>query len=193
MPISWARPARLSFVTPARWQALLLAKAYRMAANQAKPGAFKAEDNAFEREVSDEIRKRLGAGIVGGGNVLIPAQRASVLLRPAHRHGITSQANILSIDVQPEIIQMYRNRARVALGATRMGGLSGIVRLPRQDSAATAQWLGETSAVTASDVRPITSRFSPKRLSIQNGYTVQLLAESAVDVEGLLANDRNRC
>ena len=31
---------------------------------------------------------------------------------------------------------------------------------------------------------------TPKRLSIQNGYTVELLAESAVDVEGLLANDR---
>jgi len=170
------------------------AKAYRMAARQAKPDAFPQEDNAFEREVSGEIRKRLGAQIAPGNNVLIPSSSSKrTVTAGTTGTGYTSQANILSIDVQPEVIELYRNRARVlALGATRMGGLSGIVRLPRQDSAATAQWLSETSSVTASDVTTDYVALTPKRLSMQNGYTVELLAESAVDVEGLLANDRNK-
>ena len=166
------------------------AKAYRMAVNQAKPGTFKQEDSAFEREVSAEISKRVG---LNTGNVVIPSVMSSQRTATAGTtaSGFVSQANILGIDVHPEVIELYRNRARVlALGATRMGGLSGIVRLPRQDSAATAQWLGETSAVTASDVTTDYVALTPKRLSIQNGYTVELLAESAVDVESLLAADR---
>lgn len=167
------------------------AKAYRMAANQAKPGAFAKEDNAFEREVSDEINKRLK---LSSGNVLVPSTVSKrTVTAGTGGTGFTSQANILEIDVHSEVIELYRNRARVlALGATRMGGLSGTVRLPRQDSAATAQWLGETSAVTATDVTTDYVALQPKRLSIQNGYTVELLAESAVDVEGLLARDRDK-
>ncbi len=169
------------------------AKAYRMAVNQVKPGTFKAEDNAFERQVSDAIRGRLASGLIKAtDSVVIPNAAAKrTVTAGTTGSGYVSQANILDIDVHPEVIEMYRNRARViSLGATRMGGLSGVVRLPRQDSAATAQWLGETSAVTASDVTTDFVALTPKRLSIQNGYTVELLAESAIDVEGLLANDR---
>ena len=95
-----------------------------MAASQAKPDAFGPEDNTFEREVSDEIRKRLGTEIVPGNNVLIPSSSSKrTVTAGTSGSGYTSQANILSIDVQPEVIEMYRNRARVlALGATRMGG-----------------------------------------------------------------------
>ena len=37
------------------------AKAYRMAVNQAKPGTFKAEDNAFEKIFFYAIRGRLAS------------------------------------------------------------------------------------------------------------------------------------
>lgn len=169
------------------------ARAVRMAANAAKPGVFGKEDATFEREVSDEIRKRLKTGVAANPeSILIPASASKrTVTAGTGGTGYTSQANILDIDVHSELIELYRNRARVlSLGATRLGGLSGLVRLPRQDSAATSQWLGETSAVSASDVTTDYVALSPKRLSIQNGYTVELLAESAVDVEGMLAADR---
>lgn len=170
------------------------ARAYRMAANQAKPGSFAQEDSAFEREVSDEIRKRLGSvKSLSGQNVLIPTRVKRTATIGATGAGLTSEASLQAIDVHPEVIELLRNRARVlALGATRLGGLSGVIRLPRQDSAATAQWLAETGGVTASDITTDYVTVSPKRLSIQNGYTVELLAESAVDVEGLIANDRDK-
>jgi HK97 family phage major capsid protein len=169
-----------------------IGRAYRMAINQTKPGGvFGQEDNSFEREVSNEIAKRLK---LSTGNVFIPSSAGKrTVTAGATGSGYTPQSNILDIDVHSDVIEMYRNRARVlALGATRMGGLSGTVRLPRQDSAATAQWLSETSAVTASDLTTDYVGLAPKRLSIQNGYTVELLAESAVDVDGLLARDRDK-
>lgn len=168
------------------------AKAYRMAINQAKPGVFRSEDYKLEREVSDEIAKRLNKST---GGMFIPSSASAkrTATAGATGSGLVSQANILQIDVHSELIELYRNRARVlALGATRMGGLSGTVRLPRQDSAATAQWLAETGGVTPTDVTTDFVALTPKRLSIQNAYTVELLAESAVDVEGMLANDRNK-
>jgi HK97 family phage major capsid protein len=168
------------------------AKAYRMAVNLAKPGSFRQEDNKFEQEISVEIGKRLKQDT---GGIFIPSSASAkrTVTAGTTASGFTSQANILNVDVHSELIEMYRNRARVlALGATRMGGLSATVRLPRQDSAATAQWIAETGGVTATDVTTDYVALTPKRLSIQNGYTIELLAESAVDVEGMLANDRNK-
>lgn len=166
-----------------------LARAHRFAINQAKPGTFASEDTAFEREVSEEIGKRLGVKTMG---LLIP-NSVSRTVSAGSGAGLTAQTALLSTVTQPDVIEMYRNRPRVlALGATRLGGLSGIIRLPRQTGAGTFAWLAENAAVTASDVTTDYVSITPRRGSIQNKYTIELLAESSADVENLLANDRNR-
>lgn len=166
-----------------------LARAHRYAINQARPGSFKDEDVAFEREVSQEIGKRLGVQTLG---LLIP-NSITRTVSAGSGSGLTAQTALVSTVTEPSVIEMYRNRPRVlALGATRLGGLSGIIRLPRQTGAGTFQWLAENASTTASDVTTDFVAITPRRGSIQNKYTVELLAESSPDVENLLANDRSK-
>ena len=166
-----------------------LAKAFRYAISQTKPHAFTAEDYSFEREVSSAIAKRTGQQTLG---IFIPNGTRTVTAA-ATGTGLTAQTATIATQTESDVIPMYRNKPQVlALGATRLGGLSGIVRMPRQTGAGSAQWLAETVGVTASDISTDFITLSPKRLSIQNIYTVELLAESAVDVEGLLAADRDK-
>ena len=142
----------------------------------------------MEREVSAEIAKRLKQETLG---MYIPNSVTRTQTASATGAGLATLTSFVSTVTESEVIEMYRNRARVlALGASRLGGLSGIIRLPRQLTASSGQWLGETTAVTASNVTTDFVAISPKRWSIQNAYTVELLAESSPDVEGMLARDR---
>ena len=168
---------RYSFVT-----------AHREAINMVKPGSFRNGDATMEREVSAEIAKRLKQETLG---MYIPNSVTRTQTASATGAGLAALTSFVSTVTESEVIEMYRNRARVlALGASRLGGLSGIVRLPRQLTASSGQWLGETTAVTASNVTTDFVAITPKRWSIQNAYTVELLAESSPDVEGMLARDR---
>ncbi len=161
----------------------------RAAVNEVKPGTFPTEDVSFERKISDAIRSRVNVQTSG---LLIPSGVRTVTAT-ATGTGVTSQTAAVGTVTESGVIQMYRNKAKVlALGATRLGGLSGLIRMPRQTGAGTAQWLLETAAVTPSDISTDFVALSPKRLSIQNIYTMELLAESAVDVEGLLSQDRGK-
>lgn len=174
-----------------------LARAFRAAINDHKSGTFNTEDATIEREVAAEIRKRSG---ISGGNMVVP--NAIVSRMPSERAGTTTtqtatgagyaaQSALLNTITESELIEMYRNRARVlALGASRLGGLSGVVRLPRQTGAGTAQWVAETGTTNPSSITTDFVALTPKRLTMQSIYTIELLAQSAVDVEGTLAKDR---
>ncbi len=165
-----------------------LIRAHRYAINIARPGTFQGEDVTLEREVSDEIGKRLKSPTAG---VYVPNSATRTQTAGATGAGLTALTSTIGTVTESDLIEMYRNRARVlALGASRLGGLSGLIRLPRQTGAGTAQWLSETTAVASSDVTTDFVAISPKRLSIANKYTVELLAESSVDVEGMLSRDR---
>lgn len=88
---------------------------------------------------------------------------------------------------------MLRSRPRaVALGARTLGGLQGIVRLPRQSAAGTWQWLGEGATVTPSDLAMDFVSIQPRRGSTQSAVDIELLASTSPDVEGLLRADFNR-
>ena len=165
-----------------------LARAHRAAIRDYKATAFAPEDDKLEREVSAEISKRLGKTT---GGLFIPNSVTRTQTASATGSGLTALTSVVGTFTEPELIEMYRNRARVlALGATRLGGLSGIIRLPRQTSAASAAWQSETTTSSVSNVTTDYVAITPKRLSMQNAYTVELLAESSVDVEGMLARDR---
>ncbi len=158
----------------------------RSLVNDAKPGTYAAEDGTFEREVSKEIGKRLGVS-----GTYVPNAASRTLSAGASGTGQTPQPGTIETFTESSYIEMYRNRPRVlSLGAQRMGGLSGLVRIPRQNGASNWQWLAEGSAVVESDITTDFISLSPKRISAQNAYYVELLAQSAVDVEALLATDR---
>lgn len=159
----------------------------RSIVNESKPGTYGTEDVTFEREVSKEIAKRLGVS----SGTYVPNAAARTLSAGASGAGQTPQPGTIETTTESAYIEMYRNRPRVlSLGATRMGGLTGIVRIPRQTGASNWQWLAEGAAVGESDVTTDFIALTPKRISAQNAYYVELLAQSAVDVEAMLSNDR---
>lgn len=90
-------------------------------------------------------------------------------------------------------IELLRNRALLtSLGVGTLSGLQGNVAIPRQSAAATAYWLDEGSAVTASQQSFAQVMATPKRLAAQTAYNKQLLAQSTLDVEALVRDDHVR-
>jgi HK97 family phage major capsid protein len=170
----------------------------RSLVNQAKLGTFPASacDARLEHEYSDELKKRLKITTQGP---LIPdglssrALGTQAVAAATGQLGLTSEAAAVATYTHPEVIELLRNRPRVEqLGARHMGGLQGIIRLPRQSSAATAQWVGEGAAVSESDLTLDFIQITPHRISAQTAWDVELLAETAPDVEALARADQDQ-
>ena len=90
-------------------------------------------------------------------------------------------------------IELLRNRTLLTqLGVGTMSGLVGNVVIPRQSAAATAYWLAEGEAVTATQQQFAQVGGVPKRLSAQTAYNKQLLAQSTLDAEALVRDDHIR-
>jgi HK97 family phage major capsid protein/HK97 family phage prohead protease len=90
-------------------------------------------------------------------------------------------------------LELLRNRALLtSLGVGTLSGLVGNVAIPRQSAAATAYWLDEGAAVTASQQSFAQVMATPKRLSAQTAYNKQLLAQTTLDVEALVRDDHVR-
>jgi len=164
----------------------------RSLVNEAKAGTFPKVDATFEREMSAEIAKRLKISTSGP---LIPLDSIRALGTAAIGSGsgqiaVSSEAAAVETITRPEVIELLRNRPRaVALGARVLGGLQGVIRLPRQTAAATAYWLTEGAGVTESDLTMDYVTLSPKRYSMQTAWTIELLAEMSPDVEALARAD----
>lgn len=170
----------------------------RSLVNQAKSGTFPTNscDARLEREFSDELKKRLKISTQGP---LIPdglssrALGTQTVAAATGQLGLTSEAAAVVTYTHPEVIELLRNRPRVEqLGARRMGGLQGIIRLPRQSSAATAQWVGEGAAVTESDLNLDFISVTPHRISAQTAWDMELLAETSPDIEALARADQDQ-
>jgi len=84
---------------------------------------------------------------------------------------------------------MLRNKSAILNLATHLTGLSGNIEIPRQTGSTTAYEVGETDALTDSDIDLDQITMSPKRLGASSGYSKQLLAQSSLDVENLIKND----
>jgi len=165
--------------------------------NRAQPGSFRSvPDTTFEREMSDELGKRLNINTTG---FLVPldaltrALGTQAIAGASGQLAITSEAAAVASITRPEVIELLRNRPRVqALGARVLGGLQGIVRLPRQSAAGTWQWLGEGANTTPSDLSMDFVSVQPRRGSTQSAVDIELLASTSPDVEGLMRADFNR-
>lgn len=152
-------------------------------------------DATLEREYSAELAKRLKISTAG---ILIPANMQRALgtqgaAAGSGQLGLTSEAAAVSTITQPEVIELLRNRPRVEqLGARHIGGLQGVVKFPRQSAAASAQWVGEGASTTSSDLAMDSVAVTPHRISAQTAWTIELLAETSPDVEGLARADQDK-
>ncbi|MGA7887616.1 MAG: phage major capsid protein [Acidobacteriaceae bacterium] len=170
----------------------------RSLTNSARPGTFSASvaDATMEREFSEELKKRLKISTEGP---LIPdflsmrALGTQGIGSGSGQLAVTSEAAAVETITRPEVIELLRNRPRVEqLGARRLGGLQGVVRLPRQSGAGTAQWVTEGAAVSPADLAMDYVSVTPHRISAQTAWTVELLAETSPDVEGLARADQDK-
>jgi HK97 family phage major capsid protein len=156
--------------------------------------------NSFEREVSDEIAKRLDkkprndrAIFVPTGLALGPAA-ANFKRTPLTTGGATTGADILFVE-PGSFIDMLRARAKVLqLGATLLTGLTGSVAFPKQTGAGTLYWVGENpgSDVTESNIALDQVVLTPKSAMAQQAYSKQLLRQSGGVVDQLVTNDLRR-
>jgi HK97 family phage major capsid protein len=170
----------------------------RSMVNAVMPGKFSAStsDATMEMEVDAEIRKVINVPNLNGPLVPLAALRAlgtQTIASSGGQLGLTSESALTEITVRPEVIEMLRHRPRcVQLGARVMGGLQGVIRLPRQDTAGTWQWVGEGGAVTPSDLTTDFISVQPHRGSSQTAWTIEELASTAPDVEALARADMEK-
>jgi len=136
----------------------------------------------LEREASNQVAKMLGKDSRG---FYVPHQ---VLQRD-----LTTTAGAAIIDTTTggaSFIEILRNKLVIAkLGGQVLSGLSGNVAIPKQTGSATAYWIDEGAATTASDLALGLIELKPKTVSAKSGYTRQMLLQGNPDIERLVMND----
>jgi HK97 family phage major capsid protein len=150
----------------------------------------------FEREVSDEIGKKLGRSPQNNNSIFVPTGTTlyggpEFKRTPLTTGGATTGSDILFTE-PGSFIDMLRARAKVfMLGAQLLPGLTGAVAFPKQTGAGTLYWVGENpgSDVTESNIALDQVMLSPKTAMAQQAYSRQLLRQSAGVVDTLVTND----
>lgn len=156
-------------------------------------------ENCFEREVGDEVRKKLPANADYRGGILVPTairakgfQRAIEMQRAGLEVKTASAGGRAVFTEYGGFIDLLRNKAMVAqLGATFLPGLQGNVSFVRQATAGVAYWLTENTGtdVTQADATIELVTLSPKNLMAMTSYSRQLLAQSTIDIDAFVMND----
>jgi HK97 family phage major capsid protein len=146
-------------------------------------------DAGREREISAEIARRSGRAFEG---VAIPL---AALAGPMERRVFTTAnpgggpgSNIISNDLlSDQTIDRLRASLVVRqLGATVLSGLTGNVAIPRVKADATASWVAENSAITASDPQTDQVTLAPKHVGAITEFSRNLLLQASPDVEQLV-------
>ena len=172
-----------------------LAGAYRSAVNMRTPGTFTGkQDGGFEREVGQDLLKTAGARGINdlGAGVPVPSYRtlARIQQRTIASGGNAGAAsNFTTVNADP--IELLRSAtALLAMGATMMTGLHGKVQLTKQTAGGTSNWVTEGTAATNSDLALGFFTMQPNRLTMQNSYYRDFLAQSGVAIDSLMSADR---
>lgn len=165
-------------------------------------------DASFEREVSDEISKKLGKQPEHGG-MWIPTRKS--VASPAGndaaaevRKMVQEQMRVLNIGTNSaggygvatdlrsgDFVELLRNLLTVRqAGATVLSDLTENVTFPKQTGAGTLVWTTENaSAISLSDMTFGLVTMTPKTAMSATSYTRQLLNQSSLDVENLVRMD----
>lgn len=142
----------------------------------------KWEGATIEKAASDKVAKMLGKDARG---FYVPHE---ILKRE-----ITTAGGASTIDTTTggaSFIDILRNKLMLLkLGGQVLSGLSGNVAIPKQTGSATAYWIAEGAATTASDLALGMLELSPKTVSAKSGYTRNMLLQGNPSIEALVMND----
>ncbi|HBK73229.1 MAG TPA: phage major capsid protein [Planctomycetaceae bacterium] len=152
----------------------------------ASPGDATARRGAeFEIEVGLEAAKQYERSSNG---IVVPNE----VLRRDLTVGVAADGGNLVDDVllAGSFIEILRNKLALAnAGMTTLTGINGNISIPRQNSAATAYWVGENSSPTESQQAVDQVNLSPKTCGAFVDYSRRLLLQSSIDVESMVRND----
>lgn len=148
-------------------------------------------DAQLEYEASQAVAQRLGYEPQG---IFVPydwlnanagEQRQMTVGTP------TAGGHLVSTDLLVEdFITLLRNRAVViTAGARTLTGLVGDVAIPRQTGGATAYWIAETGAPTASTPSVDQVSLTPHTVGAYTDISRKLLKQSSLDVEQFVRAD----
>jgi HK97 family phage major capsid protein/HK97 family phage prohead protease len=140
------------------------------------------EEAKYEFEVSQEAQRKFGLEAKG---ILVPLDILGRTLTAGGDGGKVVPDKLLA----SQFIELLRNKSAILPLATQLTGLRGNIEIPRQIGSTTAYEVGETDALTDSDITLDQLTMSPKRLGASSGYSKQLLAQSSLDVENMIKND----
>ena len=143
------------------------------------------EAAAFEIEVGKAAAAKYERSSNG---IVIPNE---VLRRDLVVSTSTAGGNLVSSEVlSGSFIELLRNRmAMMQAGVTMLSGLQGNISLPRQSSAATAYWVGESASPIESQQAIDQVNMTPKTVGAFVDYSRRLLLQSSIDVESMIRAD----
>ena len=148
------------------------------------------EVDGIEGEASRAVAKLVGRASPG---FFIPNEIVSGLRE--RRDLVKGTGNLGGYTVQTDVlarsfIELLRNTTVcLQLGARRLGGLVGDVSIPSQVSGATARWVAENEQTPGSNLTFGQVGLSPHRLSASTVISKMLVAQTSLDVEGLVRSD----
>jgi HK97 family phage major capsid protein len=143
------------------------------------------------REVSAEIARRSGRNPEGmyfhlGASGAPVEQRVFTTTNPASGPG----SNLIQTTVSPNLIDRLRERVVVRqMGATVLSGLVGNLSIPRLKASATAAWVAENSAITASDPQTDQVSFAPHHVGGIVSLSRNMIQQPSLDVARMVEDD----
>lgn len=143
------------------------------------------KENCFEREVSEDIAKRLGRASLG---IYVPT---SVKTRAQDATVAATAKNLISQE-PVTFIDLLRNMAVVLqAGATYMPGCVGNIPFARQITGGSATWSGDNPGSATANSDPTTETFtmSPKQLMAVRTYSKQLLVQTGGFADRYVTDD----
>ena len=148
--------------------------------------AGKREMAPFEFECSDAVAAKLRKSPQGCFVPYDVTYQRDLTKGTATAGGYTVATDLLAAS----FIELLRNRMVIrALGARIMGGLVGDIAIPRQTGGATAYWVAESGAPTASQQTIGQVALVPKTVGAYTDMSRKLLLQSSIDVEAFVRGD----
>lgn len=145
-------------------------------------------DAEFEIEVGEAAAKQYERSSNG---IVVPNE---VLRRDLNVGAATAGGNLVDdVLLSGSFIDLLRNRLAIAqAGVTTLTGLQGNISIPRQSSASTAYWVGESASPSESQPAVDQVNMSPKTVGAFVDYSRRLLLQSDISVESMVRNDLAR-
>lgn len=152
----------------------------------ANPTDMRAREAAsYEFEVSRAAAEKYGKEVKG---VIVPYDvlRRELVAGTPSAGGDTVATDLLAGD----FISMLRHAMVIdSLGVRVLSGLQGNIAIPRQTGGATAYWVNESAAPSASQQAFDQVAMTPKTLGARTQVSRKLLIQSSLDVEGFVRQD----